>query len=183
MSIKISFFLNIIIVFLLSYTFSQASELKIIPLKKPILSEEIIEKKITQNIIKPKQKPKKKIITKDEEIKPQKKPKKKVAKDKKIKPQKKPKKKVAKDKKIVKIEEEKTKLGIILPKEKPLVVSKKISKVQKKSKYYRKKDFSLAKKAIRAMEEKKWVKALSTGIIIYGLIDLQIKFIFLCCTV
>ena len=60
MSTKISFFLNIIIVFLLSCTFSQASELKIIPLKKPILSDEVIEKKITQNIIKPKQKPKKK---------------------------------------------------------------------------------------------------------------------------
>jgi len=41
------------------------------------------------------------------------------------------------------------------------MVSKKISKVQKKSKYYRKKDFSLAKKAIGAMEKKKWVKALS----------------------
>ena len=54
MSIKISFFLNIIIVFLLSCTFAQASELKIIPLKKPILSDEVIEKKITQNIIKPK---------------------------------------------------------------------------------------------------------------------------------
>lgn len=144
MSTKISFFLNIIIVFLLSCTFSQASELKIIPLKKPTLSDEVIEKKITQNIIKPKKKPEKK-----------------VAKDEKIKPQKKPKKKVVKDKKIVKIEEEKTILGIILPKEKPLVVSKKISKVQKKSKYYRKKDFSLAKKAIRAMEERKWVKALS----------------------
>jgi len=161
MSTKISFFLNIIIVFLLSCTFSQASELKIIPLKKPILSDEVIEKKITQNIIKPKQKPKKQIITEDKEIKPQKKPRKKVAKDKKIKPQKKPKKKVPKDKKIVKIEEEKTKLGIILPKEKPLVVSKKITKVQKKSKFYRKKDFSLAKKAISEMEKKKWVKALS----------------------
>ena len=51
MSTKISFFLNIIIVFLLSYTFSQASELKIIPLKKPILSDEILEKKMTQNIV------------------------------------------------------------------------------------------------------------------------------------
>ena len=42
-----------------------------------------------------------------------------------------------------------------------MVVSKKISKVQKKSKYYRKKDFSLAKKAITEMEKRKWVKALS----------------------
>ena len=125
MSTKISFFLNIIIVFLLSYTFLQASELKIIPLKKPILSDEVLEKKITQNIIKPKQKPKKQIITEDEEVKPKKKPKKKVI----------------KDEKIVKIKEEKTKEGLILPKDKPFVVSKKISKVQKKSKYYRKKRF------------------------------------------
>ena len=161
MSTKISFFLNIIIVFLLSCTFLQAAELKIVPLKKPILSDEVIEKKITQNIIKPQKKPKKQIVTKDEEIEPQKKPKKKVVKDKKIKPQKKPKKKVIKDKKIAKVEEEKNKLDIIFPKNKPLMVKKKISKVQKKSKYYRKKDFSLAKKAISAMEKKKWVKALS----------------------
>ena len=62
MSTKISFFLNIIVVFLLSCTFSQALELKIVPLKKPILSDEVIEKKITQNIIKPKQKPKNKFF-------------------------------------------------------------------------------------------------------------------------
>ena len=119
MSTKISFFLNIIIVFLLSCTFLQAAELKIVPLKKPILSDEVIEKKITQNIIKPQKKPKKQIVTKDEEIKPQKKPKKKVV----------------KDKKIAKVEEEKNKLDIILPKNKPLMVKKKKSKVQKKSKY------------------------------------------------
>ena len=126
MSTKISFFLNIIIVFLLSYNFSHASELTIIPLKKPILSDQVIEKKISQNIIKPKEKPKKQTITKDEKIKPQKKPKKQIiTKDEKIKPKKKPKKKVTEDKKIIKIEEEKTKLGLILPKNKPLVVKKK----------------------------------------------------------
>ena len=127
--------------------FSQALELKIIPLKKPILSDEVIEKKITQNIIKPKQKPKKKIITGDEEIKPQKKPKKKVI----------------EEKKIVKIKKEKNKLGLILPKEKPIVVKKEITKTQKKSKFYKKKDFALAKKAISLMEKKKWIKALSTA--------------------
>ena len=42
-------------------------------------------------------------------------------------------------------------------------MKKKISKVQKKSKYYRKKDFTLAKKAIIAMEKKKWATALSTA--------------------
>ena len=137
MSTKISFFLNIIIVFLLSCTFSQASELKIVPLKKPILSDEVIEKKITQNI-----------------IKPQKKPKKKVVKDKKIKPQKKPKKKVVKDKKIAKVEEEKNKLDIILPKNKPLMVKKKISKVQKKIKILQKKRFFFSKKSNQCNGEK-----------------------------
>ena len=50
MSNKISFFLNIIIIFLLSYVLSHSDELQIIPLKKPILSKEVIEKKITQNM-------------------------------------------------------------------------------------------------------------------------------------
>ena len=147
MSTKISFFLNIIIIFLLSSTFSQALELKIIPLKKPILSKTLIEKKVTQNIIKPKKKPKTQIITEDKEIKPQKKPKKKVI----------------KDEKIVKIKEEETKKDLIIPKEKPLVVKKEINKIQKKSKFYRKKDFAIAKKAISAMEKRKWVQALSTA--------------------
>jgi len=147
MSIRISFFLNIIIVFLLSCAYLEATELKIIPLKKPILSKEVIKKKITQNIIKPKKKPKKQKVTKVEELKPQKKPKKKT-----VKQTKKVKKKVV---------EEKTKSGIILPKEKPFIVEKKISKAKRKSKYYRKKDFTLAKKAITAMEKKKWTKALS----------------------
>jgi len=147
MSTKISFFLNIIVVFLLSSICLNAAELKIIPLKKPILSTEDIEKKVTQNIIKPKEKPKKQVVDK-KEIKPQKKPKKKVVK----KQKKETSKKVAK---------QKTKLDLILPKEKPLVVKKKISKAKKKSKYYRKKDFNLAKKSITAMEKRNWVKALS----------------------
>ncbi len=50
---------------------------------------------------------------------------------------------------------------MILPKKKPLVVEKKLSKAKKKSKYYRKKDYALAKKAITEMEKKKWFKALS----------------------
>ena len=147
MSNKISFFLNIIIIFLISYVSSHSEELKIVPLKKPILSKEVIEKKITQNIIKPKKKPKKKILSK-KELTPQEKPKKKIVKKEKTKPKK-------------KIVAEKTKKGLILPKKKPLVVEKKISKAKKKSKYYRKKDFALAKKAITEMEKKKWFKALS----------------------
>ena len=149
MSTKISFLLNIIVLFLISCVYTQASELKIIPLKKPILTDEIIEKKKTQNIIKPKKKPKKKVIA-EEEIKPQKKPKKQIVQKKESKPQKKTKKKIAESKK---------KLELITPKKKPLVVEKKISKAKKKSKYYRKKDFNLAKKAITAMEKKKMVQS------------------------
>jgi len=43
------------------------------------------------------------------------------------------------------------------------VVKKEITKIQKKSKFYKKKDFALAKKAISLMEKKKWIKALSTA--------------------
>jgi len=150
---KISFFLNIIVIFFISCISSQSIELKIVPLKKPILSDAVIEKKISQNIIKPKKKPIKEKIANDE-IKPEKKPKKKIGKDKKIKPQKKPK---------IKLVKKKITPKLILPKKKPLVVEKKISKAKKKSKYYRKKDFVLAKKAINLMEKKRWVKALSTS--------------------
>ena len=102
MSNKISFFLNIIIIFLISCVYSYSEELKIVPLKKPILSKEVIEKKITQNIIKPKKKPKKKTLSK-KELTPQEKPKKKIVKKEKTKPKK-------------KIVAEKTKKGLILPK-------------------------------------------------------------------
>ena len=43
------------------------------------------------------------------------------------------------------------------------MVETKITKAQKKSKFYRKKDFNLARKAIILMEKKKWVSALSTA--------------------
>ena len=68
MSTKISFFLNIIIVFLLSYNFSHASELTIIPLKKPVLDKAIKEKKISKNIIKPQKKPIKDVASEIEQV-------------------------------------------------------------------------------------------------------------------
>ena len=57
----------------------------------------------------------------------------------------------------------KNNLGIILPKNKPLMIAKK--KVEKKdkkikSKYYNKKDFEIAKKAISLMEKRKWETAI-----------------------
>ena len=64
---------------MLSCISSNSEELKIIPLEKPILSKELIEKKITQNIIKPKKNLKK--ISSKEEITPQEKPKKNIFKE------------------------------------------------------------------------------------------------------
>ncbi len=53
--------------------------------------------------------------------------------------------------------------GLILPKKKPLIAgTKKISEV-KISKYYSKKDFSLAKKAISEMKKANWPDALKTA--------------------
>ena len=65
--------------------------------------------------------------------------------------------------KAQKEDKNKNNLGIILPKNKPLVIAKK--KVEKKtkklkSKYYNKKDFEVAKKAISLMEKRKWETAI-----------------------
>ena len=54
---KISFLINTIIVFLLTFNCLVALELTIIPQKKPVLDKAIKEKKISQNIIKPQKKP------------------------------------------------------------------------------------------------------------------------------
>ncbi len=67
-----------------------------------------------------------------------------------------------KQEKIVKKKEDKK--GAILPKKKPLIAGKDIKKdAVKKSKFYSKKDFSLAKKAISEMKKAKWPNALKTA--------------------
>ncbi len=153
-------FLTKILIIILSITLSSYGlELNIVPLKKPLLTEEVKKNKILKNIIKPKEKPQNKIIATEETLNI-----KKISK-KELKPQKKPKKKIIttiedKDEKKIAIKKIN---GIIIPKNKPIVVKKKITKAQKKSKYYRKKDFNLARKAIILMEKKKWVTALSTA--------------------
>ena len=43
--------------------------------------------------------------------------------------------------------------GIILPKSKPLVAKKEINKTKEKSKYFKQRDFRLAKSAIKEMEK------------------------------
>tara|TARA_B110000196_G_scaffold312952_1_gene318903 strand:- start:11 stop:2299 length:2289 start_codon:yes stop_codon:yes gene_type:complete len=152
MSKKISFFSKIILISLILTTTNYAEEITIIPLKKPILdpNEKIL--KILKNIIKPKEKPVKKIVaTKETKSKN------------KIKPKEKPVKKIVTTKKIIdinKITKEKNKV-LIIPKNKPLQVKKEINKKIVKSKYFKQKDFVLAKKAIQQMEKNQWTKALS----------------------
>ncbi len=53
--------------------------------------------------------------------------------------------------------------GEIIPPEKPLVVKKEKSIRAKKSKYYSKKDYEIAKIAIKNMEQRKWTPAENTA--------------------
>ncbi len=103
----------------------------VIPLKKPALSKEEIQKKISINILKPLKKPSK---TKEIKI----------------------------DETIVKKElvlKEK-KLSFKIPKKKPIIAGTGTTENIKISRYYSKKDFGLAKKAISEMQKSKWSSAL-----------------------
>jgi len=142
---KITFLAKIIGIFFCSTIISNAIDLKIIPLKKPELSKEIKKEKASQNFIKPKQKP----LNKNEQ--------KKIIKTEKKEPLLPKNKPVLVKKKPDKID------GVILPKSKPLVAKKEIDKIKEKSKYFRQRDFELAKLAIRHMEKSRWTKALSAA--------------------
>ena len=50
--------------------------------------------------------------------------------------------------------------GIILPKKKPIIAGKKSLETVKKSKFYSKKDFTIARKAFSEMKKAKWTDAL-----------------------
>ena len=156
MSKKINFYIKIITVFLLISINFAFSEVIITPLKKPILSEEIKKAKISKNVLKPLKKPilEKKEVISEKNLKPLIKPKKEIEK---IEPKKEITDKKEK-KKIVK--KDLKKINILLPKNKPLVVKKEISKSKKTSKYFKQKDFNLAKKAIDAFEKGQWSNAL-----------------------
>ena len=79
-----------------------------------------------------------------------------------IKPLEKPKDKSTKKIKEVEIVKKKEKkINFLLPKSKPLVVKKEAKKRKKTSKYFKQKDFNIAKKAIYELEKGQWLKALS----------------------
>ena len=142
-----SFYIKLLLLTLLFIGNSNSIELSIIPLKKPILDKATKQSKLDQGIIRPKSKPIR-IVEKQKlsEII--------------IKPESKPSKQT---KEIVTkvIEKEVKKIDFLIPKSKPLTV-KKASKVKKtSSKLYSQKDFTIAKKAIQAIEKRQWSTALS----------------------
>ena len=108
---------------------------EIIPLKKPIQTKAEKDQKLLIDVMKPLPKPIPKKIVEEIENKPEDEIKLKAEKD----------------------------LGIILPKKKPLIAGTKKTDTAKKSKYYNKKDFEIAKKAISEMKQAKWPAALKTA--------------------
>ncbi len=126
-------FLICLIIFLYPINYILAD---IIPLKKPSQTKEIKEQKLLIDVLRPLPKPLVNKVTEKKEEKS--------------------------EKKIV-VKEEKD-LGILLPKKKPLIAgSEKKKETAKKSKYFSKKDFALAKKAISEMKQAKWPNALKTA--------------------
>ena len=119
--------INLLLLFFINLALSEEI---IYPKKKPILSKEIIEKKISKNLLIPLKKPVKIPLVKPKEIK-----------------------KKIEEKKTAVVEK------FIIPKSKPLIVKKATSKKTKKSKYFSKKDFGYARQAIQLMEKKKWKSA------------------------
>ena len=117
------------------FNLAHLSTAEIIPLKKPIQTKEEEKKKLLVDVLKPLAKPveKKEIKKKEKQVE----------------------KKVVLKKEIAQ--------GIILPKKKPLIAGSKTIDTVKKSKYYNKKDFAIAKKAILEMKQAKWPTALKTA--------------------
>ena len=129
MKIKKLLFTCLLTIFLIKFDNLLAQDSSIIPLKKPNLSSEQIQEKISKNILKPLKKPKK---TKDIKII---------------------------EKKIIEIDKD-TKLSFKIPKKKPSIAGVTTSISVKISKYYNKKDFSIARKAIAEMEKGRWTSSL-----------------------
>ena len=119
-----------IIHLLFGTTLAFSEEKKILPIKKPILSDSELQKKVLVNIIKPLPKPD-----------------------------------LSKEQKKTKVanEENNQRPQYILPKKKPLIAGINIKPDIDKSKFYSKKDFSLAKKAVAEMKKSDWTNAIKTA--------------------
>ncbi len=123
--------LTIITIFFIVFNYSliKSDEVKIVPIKKPFLTDSELKKKVLINILLPLPKPG--IAEQNINIE------------------------------ITKKEIKKPKY--ILPKKKPLIAGKDKSIKTRKSKFYSKKDFSIARKAISEMKKSNWVAALNTS--------------------
>jgi soluble lytic murein transglycosylase len=146
MSKNIFLFLKSLSLILLFITNLYGEELTIIPIKKPFLDKVTEQKKLAQGIIRPKSKPIK--ITKNSKLL------KEV-----VKPESKPSKVVKEIPDIIE-KKEKTKVVILVPKIKPLVIKKSSNTIKIKSKHYSQRDFDIAKKSIQEIEKRKWTSAL-----------------------
>ncbi|MDA7552183.1 lytic transglycosylase domain-containing protein [Candidatus Pelagibacter sp.] len=79
-----------------------------------------------------------------------------------IKPLSKPKKEIATKEKEEPLTSKKSeKINFLIPKSKPLIVKKEINKAKKVSKYFKQRDFDIAKKAIQNFEKGQWPRALA----------------------
>ena len=125
---KLIFLITLIMFFNSSLNELHSGEIKILPLKKPTLSDQELKKKVLVNLLKPLAKPKK--IIKETKLK-------------------------------IKVKEKKYKY--LTPQKKPQLQVLLLVKKVDKSKYYRKKDFVIAKKAISEMKKSNWVVALQTA--------------------
>ena len=126
------FFLTLLMSFSVNFNYVLAETGLIIPLKKPSLSDNEIKDRISKNILKPIKKPKK---TKNIKI-----VEKKIVEEKKIKVDK--------------------KLSYNIPKKKPSIAGLTKTRNVKISKYYSKKDFNIARKAISEMQKSRWSSSL-----------------------
>jgi soluble lytic murein transglycosylase len=127
---KILIIFTTIIHLLSGTTLAFSEEKKILPIKKPILSDSELQKKVLVNIIKPLQKPD-----------------------------------LSKEQKKTEVagEENNQRPQYLLPKKKPLIAGINIKPDIDKSKFYSKKDFSLAKKAVAEIKKSDWTNALKTA--------------------
>ena len=123
-------FVVLISIILINFTSANSEDKNILPIKKPNLTVEEIEQKLSINILRPLEKPKKNNEPEIEEFN---------------------------------IEISEKKISFIIPKKKPIVLGKTDSEKVEISKYFNKKDFAIAKKAISEMEKSQWTKALSTS--------------------
>jgi len=122
----------ILLVFSVIFTSTSIAADRIIPLPKPAIDKETLEKTAKKKEIYPKKKPKeKKVIASSDESKD-----------------------------IIKDEEKSKEEVFIYPQKKPVTVQKKVDKIVVKSSILSKKDFAIARQSFAAIKKNKWQTAL-----------------------